>query len=365
MKKIIALLILCVPLLFTAPGLCDGPARRGLYVSMIQDPPVLAKRDDIIKLIKFSKEARIDEIFVQVYRANRSWFLSRAADSSLYETCVADGGQDPLELLIKEAHASGIRVHAWLNILSLSANTDAPILKKYGSSILTRNLKSKRVIEDYKIDDQYFLEPGDLNVRAELANMVEDLLRAYPGLDGIQFDYIRYPDRNPAYGYTAANAERFKQSTGLGRIDEDSGIWKEWKRKQVTELLNVLVRTAKAARPDITISATACAPYIRAYHEAYQDWPYWLNSGLVDGVTFMSYTTDADRFESYIAGAKKMTNDFSKVSVAIGAYEMAGSAATLRQQMEMGKALGANGCVILHYGSLLEDPALGDILKNN
>lgn len=364
MRKAVLLCIACA-LLFSFQTACEGSERRGLYVSVIQDPPVFSSRRDITELIRFAKDAGIDTLFVQTYRANKAWFLSGSSGPASYETCVRDLSGDPLRLIIQEAHASGIRVHAWLNLLSLSANAEAPILKKYGPGILTRNLKEKRTLEDYKIDGQYFLEPGDTRVRMELAGVVRDLLLAYPELDGVQFDYLRYPDKDPAYGYTDINMERFKKATGLTHIDEDSGLWKEWKRKQVTELLNMLIRNVRAIRPDISISVTGCASYIRAYYEAYQDWPYWLNSGLVDSVTFMSYTADVDKFSGYIAAAKKVTNDFNKVNIAIGAYKMAGSPGIFAGEMELSGKAGAGGCVILHYESLLKDPALGSVLMKS
>ena len=73
--------------------------------------------------------------------------------------------EDPVGLLIKQAHAQGIQVHAWINFLSLGNNTNAYFIKKYGTEVLSRNLKAKNKIEDFKIDHQYFLEPGDWRVR--------------------------------------------------------------------------------------------------------------------------------------------------------------------------------------------------------
>ncbi|HPM42591.1 MAG TPA: family 10 glycosylhydrolase [Candidatus Omnitrophota bacterium] len=362
-NSILLAIFLCASIVLPVNAKAEEPVRRAIYVSLIQDPPVLSKLEDILKLIEFSRESGIDDIFIQVYRANRSWFLSDSADSGPYIRCVNKMSEDPLDALIKHAHDAGIKVHAWLNLLSLSANAEAPILQKYGPEILTRNLQEKKAIEDYRIDNQYFLEPGDVRVRSELAKVVYDLLSAYPGLDGIQFDYIRYPDQNPTYGYTDMNIERFKRATGYSHVNENSGVWKDWKRKQVTELLNLLVRTTRAVRPDITVSVTGCASYIRAYYEAYQDWPYWLNSGLVDSVTFMSYTKDADRFKIYVYDAKALANDFKKVNIAIGAYDMADSPPGFAKQIEIAKGSGASGFVILHYGNLSENRELAGLLK--
>jgi uncharacterized lipoprotein YddW (UPF0748 family) len=271
-------------------------------------------------------------------------------------------GEDPLAFLISLAHGQGIKVHAWLNLLSLSANKDAVLLKKYGNGILTRNLKEKKRLEDYKIDNQYFLEPGDLRVRAELANIVGEVLNGYPGLDGIIFDYIRYPDKNPAYGYTPMNVQRFKKLTGEKKVIEESEAWKDWKRLQVTGLLKRMVKESRRLRPDIQVEATGCAPYSRAYLEAFQDWPSWLESGLVDSVTVMTYTRTAAEFGKVVLDAKKRVKDFKKTNIAVGAYELGKSPEIFTEQLRICKEAQPYACAILHYGSLQENPSLGGLL---
>lgn len=346
----------------SSPG--EALPRRGLFVSVIQNPPTLSSREEITKLIEFAKKAEIEVLFVQIYRSGKAWFPSGIADAAPYQVSLKQAGEDPFALLIKEAHVSGIQVHAWLNMLSLSTNQDAPLLKKYGTDILTRNRKEKKTLEDYKIDNQYFLEPGDLRVRQELSNMVEEILRAYPDLDGIQFDYIRYPDKNPAYGFTKINVARFKASTNLQTVDEESQAWKDWKRNQVTAFLNQLIQKTIAIRSDIQISTTGCMNYVRAYHEAFQDWAAWLNGGLIQFVTIMSYTKKTEDFEKYIAEAKSKTRDFKKVNIAIGAYEFLDSSKTFAKQFKLCEHSGGGACVVFHYGSLLENPALQDPLIN-
>lgn len=349
---------------FNANAKCEESFRRGLFVSVIQEPPVLSNRNDIIKLVEFAKKTRTKILFVQIYYANKAWFPSKIADQSAYNECAKNLSEDPLELLINEAHAAGIEVHAWLNMLSLGANKDAAFLKKYGADILTRNLKVKRTLVDYKIDGQFFLEPGDPRVREDLSGIVEEALSAYPGLDGIQFDYIRYPDKNPEYGYTKINMDRFKKATGITVIDECSQAWKDWKRAQVTELLDMLVKKARALCKNIRVSATGCMPYSRAFFEAYQDWPSWIDRGLVDFVTVMSYSPYPDEFERSISKAKGKTADFKKVNIGLGAYKLVRLPGIFKQEYKICNNAGAGGYVIFHYGSLLENPALSEFLIN-
>ena len=363
--KIFLLTFLCTLLAFPDTAKCAEPLRRGLFVTVVQEPPVLSSRKDIDKLIDFAKRCRIKTLFVQIYRANQAWFPSRIADQAPYEACLKSVSTDPFRLLIKKAHKSGIEVHAWLNMLSLGDNKDARILKKYGPGILTRNLKKKKRIEDYKIDDQYFLEPGDPRVYKDLAELVGEIITAYPELDGIQFDYVRYPDKNPAYGYTKTNIARFEKMSGLRKIYEESRIWKIWKRAQVTGFLEMLVKKVRSLRPDIQVSATGCMPYSRAYYEAFQDWPSWLKRGLVDFVTIMSYSPDPAEFAGWVRSAKSETGDLKKVNVAIGAYKLVNAPAAFKEELKFSERTPSHAYVIFHYGTLLQNPALAHLLTSH
>jgi len=362
MKKILLCLALAV-CLFPSPAKCGDAPKRGLFISVIQDPPVLSSLSGIDGLIGFAKENRIKILFVQIYRANKAWFPSKVGDPAPYDACRMNVPGDPFGILIDKAHRSGIEVHAWVNLLSLSENTDAPILKKYGPRILTRNTKEKNTLEDYKIDNQYFLEPGDLRVRKELTNMVAEILTAYPELDGIQFDYIRYPDKAPHYGFTKMNIQRFKRATGKETAEDKSRAWKNWKRSQVTALLTELAHKARSLSPGIKVSATGCAPYIRAYHEAFQDWPSWIKTGLVDFVTIMSYSKNPATFEHYVAETKLRTPDIKRTNIGVGAYVLEDDPVSFRLEIEASENSGAGGWVLFHYGSLVDRPALIDLLK--
>ncbi len=343
----------------------DEPSPRGLFVSIIQDPQVLSSRKAILQLIHFSKKARIQLLFIQIYFANKAWFPSKVGDPTAYESCLREVGEDPIRLLIREAHASGIQVHAWLNMLSLNNNEQAPLLQKYGTQILTRDRQEKKSLSDYKIDNQYFLEPGDPRVRDELKKMIEEVLSQYPELDGIQFDYLRYPDTHPVYGYTAMNVERFKKEMPEGKIEDQNPVWKDWKRRQVTDLLELLAQRAREIRSEIKISATGCMPYPRAYEEAFQDWPSWINRGIVDFVTVMDYSPIPKQFERWILNVVPQVHDIKKMNIGIGVYKLLELEETFAQEVEFCENSDVGACVFFHYGSFLESPGLIEPLVNS
>lgn len=365
MKKVTLFFLLCALSALLPQAECQEAPQLGLLVAEIQQPGALSSRDEVLRLVDLAQKSSVNILFVQVYRANQAWFPSRVADSAPYKVCFKNLSQDPFAFLIKEAHSKGIKVYAWLNLLSLSNNKNALILKKYGTGVLTTNLEKKKRLDDYKIGNQYFLEPGDLRVRQELSSILGEVLLGYPDLDGILLDYIRYPDINPDYGYTKINVERFKNITGCKNIDRESLIWKGWKRAQVDELLTLLVKKARTLRPKIHAGATACAPYARAYYESYQDWPEWVNSGLVDFVMLMSYPDNLPEFNKDIQEAREKVKDFKKVYIGIPAYKLVHSPEILGRQLQIAKQARTGACVIFHYGSLLENPAFLDLLSND
>ena len=334
-----------------------------LLVSVIQDPPVLTSLEAIQELIDYAKKAQTRILFVQIYRANQAWFSSTLANDTPYKNAFQRTGVDPFAFLIEQGHAANIKVYAWVNLLSLSTNKDAVLLKKYGLEVLTRNTKPKSTIADYKIDNQYFLEPGDLRVREYLGGIVEEIAVAYPQLDGFLLDYIRYPDVKPAYGYSEANIKRFKEATGVDVFDERTESWRKWKRDQVTSLVREIAQKARAIHPDIGIAATGCVSYSRAYMDSFQDWPLWINSGLVDFVELMNYPSDVGEYQKYINEAKEKVKDFSRVYMGLGAYKLLKSPDVFLQQLTVAKDSGAGAVVVFHYGDLLESPRLAEILS--
>lgn len=341
----------------------QGNASRGLFVSVIQETSVFASRQSIRGLVDFARRSDVNELFVQIYRANQAWFPSSVGDPGPYERCTSEVGEDPFALLIREAHAAGIRVHAWVNVLSLGANVDSPLLKKYGPGILTRNRAPKAELRDYRIDDQFFLEPGDVRVRGELATLVKEIVASYPGLDGIQYDYIRYPDKDPAYGYTETNLARFSRLCPNAEARESDLAWLDWKREQVTELLELLVVTARGLRPDMRVSITGCVPYVRAYSEAFQDWQSWVNSGLVDFVTVMNYSADFPEFKRFFLEARSKSEDVSRLNFTVGAYKLLNAPETFRRLFSFCEEESGGSCVIFHYGNLVDSPELMNVIN--
>jgi uncharacterized lipoprotein YddW (UPF0748 family) len=364
LKKIFSvfLFLLITPAVFASDSRIPD---RAVFVSMIQEPQILSSKEGMDTLVTNCKKIGAKTLFIQIYRENKSWFSSRIGDSSFYDSAIQKIGEDPLAYLIKKAHSSNIQVHAWVNLMSLGTNENAPILKKYGPEILTRNLENKKSLNDYKVDNQFFLEPGDPRIRRDLTYLVEEITAHYRQLDGIQFDYIRYPDWQPNYGYTNRNVARFKRAYGAYFPSEESHEWRQWKRDQVTTLLKQLTKKAKSIHPGILVSTTGLVPYSRASQEAFQDWLLWVRSGDIDFLTLMAYSQSNTEFDKYLKDAKKQFGVLDKVSIAVGAYMFRSSPKDFEKQWKACEESGSRACVVFHYESILENKKMMESLSTH
>ena len=157
----------------------------------------------------------------------------------------------------------------------------------------------------------YFLDPGHPAAAEYLAGIYLNIVRNY-AVDGIHFDYVRYPEtddrlpRGATVGYNAVNLARFRRVTG--RTDTPAPgdeAWMDWRRDQVTNLVRRVSIEARAINPRIKISA-ALIPWgqppsnetdfedAAPMQRIFQDWHQWLKDGLIDLGLPMNYASETD-----------------------------------------------------------------------
>jgi hypothetical protein len=82
----------------------------------------------------------------------------------------------------------------------------------------------------------------------------------------------------------------------------------------------------------------------------------------VDFVTVMNYSKDPVEYERWNGVAKAKVADLKKLYLGVPAYKLVRSPEIFKQEWQSCEASGAALCAVFHYGSLLEDPALGEPL---
>jgi len=350
---------------------------KGIWVTVFSEKNVLYSKDAVEDLVETCKKAGIDEIYLQVFRAGEAYYDSHISDRTKYETIIEEAGTDTIDLLLREAGKNNIKVFAWVNMLSLAQNKKAPILKRFGDEVLTKDqymrpsIRNEDVDESdkyYLRDDQLFLEPGDPRVSRYLISIVDEIINRYPSISGIHLDYIRYPYPVPfipdsrfnnygiAYGYGQKNIQRFKEKTNFSPLDikhnDKIGFkWDNWKRNQVTMLVEKISAHIKAKSKNYLVSCAVTPSPVRAYSVAFQDWSFWLEKGIVDYVVLMDYTKD-DRLSEVIIRAALSQGSKEKIFVGIGAFMLKDDIKDFIEQYHVVNSLNPGGVVIFSYDDL-------------
>ncbi len=319
------------------PAPAPDQRARGLWVLAEGGVRVLdAPRERLAPLLDRAARLGVTDLFVQVYRGGQAFYpAGPGIERSEAAERLAAEGEDALRLLLDAARARGLRVHAWVNVLSLSTRRDAAMIEALGrEAILVDRLG--RSILDYpdldlpEPDRRYYrmgtrgiyLDPAVPVVRDRLVATFADLLTRYPELDGLHLDYIRHPGVLPfspgsrfgvglEFGYGEIARARYRAETGRPDPIDGAGpgmvrganAWDAWRREQVTTLVEAIASAARGARPGIEVSAAVIAYSDRAYLSLAQDWRGWLRSGALDRAIPMAYTTDAgllrDQLETF------------------------------------------------------------------
>jgi uncharacterized lipoprotein YddW (UPF0748 family) len=278
------------------------------------------------------------------------------------ETTGQDPGWDPLELAVRLAHERGIELHSYMNVFpAWRTQQYAPrdsgqlwwehpdwfMADAAGERMLARD----RSVPPNRPDWYTFISPGVPEVQDYIASVFEEVAKNYE-IDGIHFDYIRYPfeiheveegyeERQETLGnwsFDARSLARFQQETGIAAPDLDPQAWTDWRVEQITTTVRKTRELVDAAREGVMLSAAVFPDVESAYNTKCQDYIGWMEEGLLDCAMSMGYTASNELFRTrteglmehdpgvgHIVPGLSLGNDFDTVNAQIGmAREMSG-----------------------------------------
>ncbi len=298
------------------------------------------------QLVSDAVKANLNTIIVQVRRRGDSLYAKSI------EPPVEDPAYDPsfdgLAYVTEAAHRAGIKVHAWINATPIWRGNQPPpkdpahVFLQHGLSAQGEDFWLTCTPEgEAKFPVGYFLDPGHPAAREHLVNIYLNIVRNYD-VDGIHFDYIRYPEtdskgaRGAPVGYNPTSLERFRRQTGRSDTPAiDDAQWTTWRTKQITQLVRRIYIEAKAIKPGIVVSAATISwgkpptgekDFLDAApgRRVYQDWHSWLKEGILDLAIPMNYNRESDPairswFDGWIRWEKRHRHG-RQLAVGIGAY---------------------------------------------
>jgi len=261
---------------------------------------------------------------------------------------------DQLAECLKYARKYGLQVHPW------RVNWNASHMREQEFEQLK---DAGRLQRDYNGEIQRWLCPSnEENQKLELAAMVE-MAEKYP-VDGIHFDYIRYPGESYCYCDTcrAAFEEWLRREVDQWPTSAHSGELKDEYRafrcSRITKLVAAVSERARAVRPDIVISAAVFRGWPRPYTTVGQNWKLWVEKGYLDFISPMNYTNDLALFVKRSASDSAAVANRIPLSMGIGATSSSSRmqvAAELVEQALASRELGCDGVTIFCYTDTLTD----------
>lgn len=288
----------------------DAPAGeqfRAFWVDAFN--PGIYDAAQVADLVADAQDANVNALIVQVGRR-----FDCFCNDALYprtDAAIAPAPYDPLAEVIEQAHAVGIEVHAWVNATTLWNQASPPsspehAFNQHGPSAEGEDRWLNRRADGTElVGNNAFIDPANPAAVDYVVAGTRSIIDNYD-VDGVNFDYIRYPDYNSGefvndWGYTDVSLARFHAATGRDDVPAiDDPEWSDWRRDQVTALVRKLYLGAFASDPGVRVSVNATTyaygpqsyggwEGTRPYTNVLQDWRAWMEEGIVDTNVAMNY----------------------------------------------------------------------------
>lgn len=217
---------------------------------------------------------------------------------------------DPLAFVIAESHKRGMECHAWLVTYPLGSEKQ---VKSLGSKSVVRTKPA--LVKKHK--NEWFLDPGNPKTDDYLLSLVKEIVTNYD-IDGIHFDYIRYPD----------NSGKFPDASTYRLYGKGKSIH-DWRRDNITRFVTKVYDWVKTKKPWVQVSSAPLGRYRTlngkgggwtALETVYQDAGKWMKMGKLDALFPMMYYKES-LFYPFVDDW--MINGNNRIVVpGLGAYQM-------------------------------------------
>jgi len=228
---------------------------------------------------------------------NMLWGGAAFYDSKTLPVAAAEKG-DQIAACLAACKKYGVQMHVW----KVNWNLGHAAPKEF----VERLRREGRLQADAQGRELLWLCPSHPdNQRLEIESMLE-VARRYD-VDGLHFDYIRYPDS--AHCFCAGCRQRFERAIGAPVTDWPRSVqtdgelrrrWLDWRRDNITAVVKAVSEQARAIKPPIKISAAVFRQWNTDRDSVGQDWKLWCDRGWLDFVCPMDYTPSRRKFEDMV-----------------------------------------------------------------
>ncbi len=177
-------------------------------------------------------------------------------------------------------------------------------------------------------------------------------------VDGVHFDYIRYPDRNACYcqgcrrRFEAAigrTIERWPQDVAEGTALNTR--WLQFRRDQITRVVAGVGEAIRGRKPGMKVSAAVFRNAAVDRDAVGQDWLLWCEKGYVDFVCPMDYTAFDGDFERMVRQQRAWAGKTPCYpGIGLSVWPDSEGIERLIEQVAITRKLDTGGFLVFNYG---------------
>ena len=326
--------------------------------------PVETKERDIAESVRRIKAAGIDNIFIETYFHGRTIFPSKTMEKyGFIKQNEKFEGIDPLKLWIKYAHKNDIKVHVWFETFYVGnqrpETNPKNILAVKPDWANKSNYNINAPTPSISEHNGFFVDPANAEVQEFLIALITEIIDDYK-VDGINLDYIRYPqsvsvnDTN-AWGYTNIARNEFKTIYSKDPVDISISdpLWLKWCEYRQNKVTYFVSKVGALGRDKNTyISAVIFPDRLSALATKQQDWRSWSTKGYVNGFTPLFLTCNARTLNSLIKNVMNAKAPGTDLFAGLFVTFMGGSEEDLIREIHETRKLNINGVILFDYAHL-------------
>lgn len=321
-----------------------------------------SQQNEICRLLDQLQDANFNTVFLQVrLRGDVIWKSAIEPAAKVFSGKIGVmPGYDPLAYVIDECHKRGIECHAWF--VTFPLGTEKNIREQGNLSVVKRHPKLCKLHRG-----EWYLDPGVPGTSDYILSLVRELVTGYD-IDGIHFDYIRYPEQAKSF----PDKSTYKQYGRKIPLDE-------WRRSNITKMVDRIYDWVKSVKPWVQVSSSPLGKYNRiprvpnagwtAYESVHQDPKLWMEQGKHDMIVPMMYYLH-NNFYPFVDNWVENSNG-RLVVPGLGAYRMLKEESdwdvdSITDQIEYTRANGGAGCTFFRSANVLDNlKGLYDKLRND
>lgn len=296
------------------------PEARALWVNRFEyvaNKGAVAGTANIKTIMDRAVRANLNIVYWQVRGQGDAYYYSNLEPCAV-ALCGALGrgfpSWDPLQVAIREAHARGLELHAWINVfpgwaspkpvnpfycsLMRPSTGGAPqhMLIAHPNWAMVSNTGVPMTCLNSQNAEYAYVSPGIAAVRAHTAAVAADIVRRYD-VDGIHLDRVRYP--GTSWSYDAESQAGFVAAHGRAPTHPiNDAQWMTFRQHQVNRAVQDIFQAITAAKPHVVLSAAVWPIYDRfkwgwpsssGLNQYLQDPRAWVAGGYLDVAVPMTY----------------------------------------------------------------------------